>query len=779
MRLPKSVRNFYRLRLSTGVLIAMPALLLWLWSISVAQNSLTAFRRLSGEETALDAGLYQIRLHDLASQQLKSGAVTALASAQAAPAELPTFAFQIKNERLIEMLNPRRQPYVEGKLDYRGQRYKQTELRLRGSKHWHLLEAKKSLRVKLDKGKLIDGQREFNLNNSNDTVLFGPKLIFDIARQRGLLTTEADFAKVSINGLPLGVYTLSTPVDEMILRRARQIPANVYALDKLSADWRQAGRWEKLTAYQNKDSEAVLSSERADLSRLITMLQADDVTFSRFAHEELALKEFATLDALQLLFGSDDKQRGYALSYDPYRGLWRPIASEFEGFRSEKPEASQDPLFVKLAAMPDYLRLRSELLTELMRAEAAPDKIRGQGQALMARLLPDLEQDPNWKANRQLPAINGLYSQLMRPMSAERLELAFDSEMETYARRLARLEPFVNPSASRLRPVTEAVAEQVILGPGRIDVPVTRVFEPHQQVKVLPGTTFALSQGASLVFRGQVNFAGTAAEPIKMQPATEARWGGLVLQGQATAGSRLSHLQATHGTHPSWRAYQYPGMINLHDSHDIQLEAVYFSDNAGSDDLLHSAYITGLHARDVRLEKAHADAWDIEFSSGRLERVFAAEAGDDGIDLMASQLEIVDSALLGCAGNGISAGEESQIHVLSSLIADTGVGALAKNASHLSFTRSLLYRNQAGLEIYQKSPNYTGLSQIEAESLFAAGQQTPLILDEDSRRLVTLPVLAVGYQRAHSLEPLRRALGIKSWSELSAWISLRRREARL
>ncbi len=783
LQTPRWLKRFYRLRLSTGVLMSMPALLLVLWSVGAVDQSLTAFRKLSGETAALDPTLYQIALHDQLQHQLRAGSVSEISSAQAASASdaaLPEFAFEIKNERLIEMLNTRRQPFVEGKLDYQGKRYKQTELRLRGNKHWHLLEAKKSLRVKLDKGKLINGLREFNLNNSNDPVIFDQKLISDLAHQLGLLTPEADFAKVSINGMLLGVYTLSTPVDEMILRRARQIPANIYSLDKLSADWRSSGRWEKISAYQNKDAAAVSGNDRSDLQRLITMLQVDKTGFAEFAKEELALKDFAALDALQLLFGHDDKQRSYNLTFDPYRGQWRPIVFKFEGFRSEQIIPNRDPLFVKLAELPEYLQLRSDLINQLLAQQASPEKIRRQGELLMHKLLPELSLDPNWKANKQLPALNGLYSQMMRPMSPERLELAFEAELETYARRIALLKPFLNAPEQRVAGVAASikVPESVVLGPGRVQIPTTRVFNSETRVKILPGTDLVMGRGASLIFRGHVDFAGTDQAPIYITSDGSGRWGGLVLQGQQTAGSRLNYVYAFGGTHPTWRAFQYPGMINLHNSQNITLTGCRFGDNAGSDDLVHTVYVTDLKAENIWLEKAFSDAWDIEFSEGRLNKIVVVQAGDDGIDLMGSRLEMTNSALLAATHNGISAGEESRVQVSSSLIADTGVAALSKNASHLSFLRSLLYRNQSGLEIYQKASHYTGLSTIDAESLFAAGQQTPLILDEDSRRLPSLPSFETGYQTAHQLESLRQQLGLKSWSELPRWISQQRRAAR-
>ena len=61
-----------------------------------------------------------------------------------------------------------------------------------------------------------------------------------------------------------------------------------------------------------------------------------------------------------------------------------------------------------------------------------------------------------------------------------------------------------------------------------------------------------------------------------------------------------------------------------------------------------------------------------------------SRAGDEGLDLMASRIELSDSALLGCGGSGVSAGEETRVDIRDTLVAASKVGVLAKNASEVA-----------------------------------------------------------------------------------------------
>lgn len=315
----------------------------------------------------------------------------------------------------------------------------------------------------------------------------------------------------------------------------------------------------------------------------------------------------------------------------------------------------------------------------------------------------------------------------------------------------------------------------VVLGPGVVEVAATRVFEAHERVRVRAGTELRMGARASLVFLGPVAFEGTAHAPISIAPAAEhAPWGGLVLQGRATSGSSLSHVLATGGGAPEFRHVRYPGMLNLHDTGRIELRGVVLTDNVDSDDMLHASYVDDLLVEDSRIERAAADAWDLELSSAVLRRVTVIDAGDDAIDLMGTRAEVTGSVLIGMRGNGVSAGEESRASIQDTLIADALVGALAKNASELDLDGSLLYRTATGVRIYKRTVRYEGDSKVSADVLFVVDSKRAVQREDGAGIGLDVGRAQLGWPRHGALDHLRdNVLLLSDWEALPEWIARR------
>jgi len=273
-----------------------------------------------------------------------------------------------------------------------------------------------------------------------------------------------------------------------------------------------------------------------------------------------------------------------------------------------------------------------------------------------------------------------------------------------------------------------------------------------------------------------VTFAGDVNQPITVEGISGQSWGGIALQGPSTAGSSLEHVHVSGGTAPKWRLIPYPGMFNVHNTENITIRQCRFDNNQNSDDMFHAAYVQNLNVEDVYIEKAFSDAWDLEFTQGVMKRVHVFDSQDEAIDLMTSEIYISDSILVGSGGNGISAGENSQLTVRGSLLAKAKVGLLAKNASAVDISNSLLYGNRTGLEVYKRTVRYAGESRIQADVLFIVKsdkilkRKTQATHGLDLRRLQSrLP-----RQGSGELENLRNnVLELESWSELDDWLKQR------
>ena len=921
-------RRFYRIRPLSAVLLCLPGVLLCLWYAWNAYADFDRYSRSAGEDLSLTAEDFHISLFDVLRRDLRRF----LMPSPPDRSKLERFQFHMSSAQLDALeegakLESKR-PYVSAKLE-RGAELMDLELRLRGQQHWHLLGKKKSMKIRLPKGALLDGHRVFNLLSSPDPMMVGEQIILDLSRKQGVLTPEYSFARVKINGADLGVFHYEAQPDESVLRLNRRMPGSMYSGNlpgsvETGELWRDTKRWKKV-AWRNEAEQ----KDRGELKRLLDYIRSASVRdFAGFARREIDLEAFATFDALDVIFGvgEHDFRQNHKYYYDPYKGRWEPVAWDFQGFRHDPLFNRVDnPLLLRLKLVPEYLSLRNRIIYELLVSDCSVSAVRDRGMKIIRKLAPELAADPYWEAYKLLPRVDRFRRRMMRPMNLRRLALVFESEMTTFSQRHAflvnelqknplwlllgdrgesatavhllvdgragvrlvgfratwpaeckgtawqvlkeglpvtktstgdyaavsgllelhpgvKLIPRENPgrgrgevradmvpasypfliqsgcaptrieaegvhlatgSRIRSRPVVPGVQqrlpermlkpddvpklaagevsahlwllqpparESVRLGPGSVEIEETRVFESHQTVFIAAGTTLKMGKDASLIFHGPVAFQGTAREPIKVKSSREP-WGGIALQGPATAGSYLDHLQASGGKAPGSPTVPYPAMVNIHNTKNIAVRNCRFSQDAGADDVFHAAYIEGLSVEDTLVEDAASDAFDLEFVSGQMKRVRVHRAGDEGLDLMGSKLELVDSVFLGCAGNGISAGEETDLRVRDTLVAGSKVGALAKNASVVELSDSLLYRNEIGIRVYRRDVRFQGDSKVSSDVLFVVDSEKGVKRDDRSRDSLDLGRIQRRLPQAGVLDHLAKdVLVLNSWEELPAWM---------
>ncbi len=277
---------------------------------------------------------------------------------------------------------------------------------------------------------------------------------------------------------------------------------------------------------------------------------------------------------------------------------------------------------------------------------------------------------------------------------------------------------------------------QLTLGPGRVEVAETRVFGREDTVHVAAGTDLRLGEGAALIFHGRVELAGTRGRAITIRPLTPGKaHGGVVLHGRGTAGSRLRHVLIEGGAHPRHGAAAYTGVLNLVDTKDIVAHdlVVRGLPDSGAGELLHATYVDGLRLREVHLSRAPVDALDLEFVSADVRGLTVAAAGDDCLDLMGTTLRLDDSVLIACTNNGISAGEETALAAHGILVEGSRIGVLAKNASSVNLSRSLVYHTRIALKTNRKDAHYEGRSFIGAQDLAVVESETVFDADRGTR----------------------------------------------
>ena len=115
----------------------------------------------------------------------------------------------------------------------------------------------------------------------------------------------------------------------------------------------------------------------------------------------------------------------------------------------------------------------------------------------------------------------------------------------------------------------------------------------------------------------------------------------------------------------------------------------------------------------------------------------------------------------------------------STLVADTKAGVLAKNASEVWLTGSVLFRNDSGVRVYTKTTRYEGDSHVRASVLFVVDSHKQPVrrLDKGRDTLDQGRVLENLPQEGVIDHLLENVLALPVWSELPTWVDARKRQA--
>lgn len=965
-------RRLYRVRPLPALFLSLPGLLLINWYGWLSFAKLHSYKALSGETTPITAETYQIALHDTVTTDWRR--VFMPPAPEDDESTLQTFRLILDRAEWGELMDSAsirdNRPYVRGKVhDSKADGLPlEARIRLRGGRHWHLGGTQKSFKVKMDKGDLLVGSRVGNLLNDPTPMVVGEQLILDIAREAGILTPNAHFARVKINTKDLGVYHYEAGADESMLRSAKRIPGSIYSGElpgsvPTSALWASHDLWTKVSSRTDDEAEKL---DFTELTHFLEHFREDNAAqFVEFAERDLDLEKFALMDMLDVAFGGDqhDFRENHKYYLDPYRGRWEPIAWNFRGFQSDRHfNIVDNPILLRLKFLPGYLTLRNRLLYEFLTTEGNPSQVHVRASKLLKQLAPELKSDAYFDAYHQLPRVDTFHRRMVRPMTLKRLSLVAESELVTYTQRHAQLlseleknplyaqigqsEPALTssgdaatrgngfatelklvvdgetganlrritfePSADNgeadcfsvapvlqrrapngtltveptlgtkgelllpadlslppavqiiaherpnprrgdirgvsapaayefvllsqcrvtnvmlearhaatgarilARPLTDAIEArlpkayaavesvprfavgdvsphpwsfptasegEIVLGPGDVDIDKTRVFSERERVIIEPGTHLRMGANASLVFLGMVKFRGTTDAPVVVSGASKAPWGGIAIQGAAATGSRLRHVIVKGGTEPKYRSVSYPAMVNIHSTSDIDLENCQFGAHSGETDAVHVVYVQNLRIADTEIRQVGGDAIDLEFTQAKIKRLRVVDAGDDGLDLMGSEVDLSDSILIGLKGNGVSAGEESNVTIRNSIVAESRIGVQAKNASTVTLSGTLMLSNDIGVRTYQKTVRYAGDSRVAANVLYVVDARKHAVKrkdrdDElDEGRLDEGRVLQALPRRGDLEHVLENVVQLQSWEELPAWVSRTQKES--
>ena len=249
------------------------------------------------------------------------------------------------------------------------------------------------------------------------------------------------------------------------------------------------------------------------------------------------------------------------------------------------------------------------------------------------------------------------------------------------------------------------LANKKIILSGIINVDKTTVY--RNIVEINPGTTFYINKGASIIFKKRLIALGTKEQPISFLKGGTGAWGTIALQGDGTKNSILENIFFNGGSGDISNNTKYTATLSVQDTKNIIIKNINMKNNQDFDDMLHIVYVDNITLDNLYIEDSFMDAIDIDMSKNvEMKNIRIKNSGNDGIDLMESDVIISNAKIYNSKDKAVSVGENSYLILNNSLFSKNNIAVATKDRSFSFILNSDLIKNNTSLTNYKKNWQY-------------------------------------------------------------------------
>ena len=270
-------------------------------------------------------------------------------------------------------------------------------------------------------------------------------------------------------------------------------------------------------------------------------------------------------------------------------------------------------------------------------------------------------------------------------------------------------------------------------------------------VVLQPGTHLSFSPNAYLIINGSLLSKGTENSPVVMD-ASNGYWKGLYVFN-ASKKSILDHTKISNLSALEDGILQLTGAITFYNS-EVDLNNVVISDIIAEDaiNIVHSKY----SMNKISILDAASDAFDSDFSDGKITDSSFKNIAGDGIDFSGSKATIKNVNISSIGDKGISAGEQSTILISNVSIENVVSGVVSKDNSNVILENSKITNFQSyGVMSFIKKDFYANSSSVIVKNSAIDGQnafmrQQGTLIEVDS---LPIPQQEFNVKRLYDSQP--------------------------
>ena len=227
------------------------------------------------------------------------------------------------------------------------------------------------------------------------------------------------------------------------------------------------------------------------------------------------------------------------------------------------------------------------------------------------------------------------------------------------------------------------------------------------------GAKVALDNESAIISYGAVYAQGSADKPVELFTKDGSGQGLQVIQAARASLLNQVIFRGLRNLHKE--NWMLTGAVTFYES-AVQLEACRFLDNQSEDAL--NLVRSEFQMNHCLVQNTTSDGLDADFCKGTISESQFIHTTNDGVDFSGSIITLNNVLMQNCGDKGLSAGEASDITLLTAEIKNCNIGIASKDQSTVHGRRLIIEDCAQALVAFQKKPEY-GPAMLLVEGLEA------------------------------------------------------------
>lgn len=267
----------------------------------------------------------------------------------------------------------------------------------------------------------------------------------------------------------------------------------------------------------------------------------------------------------------------------------------------------------------------------------------------------------------------------------------------------------------------------LILKSGEYRISEHLIIPRGYKVMIEKGVQMNITNHAAFISYSNVEISGTADDPVVIKSSDGTANGFSVFQ--APGHSIVEHTVFDRLNTVNIDGWKLTGAVNFYES-DVDFYYSTFQNNLCEDGLniIRSEFLID----QCKVYNTFADALDVDFGTGIIKNTEFKYLSNDGIDVSGSNVKVYHCTISNSNDKGVSAGENSIVHLENTNVSGSVIGFASKDLSKVFARNCTIEDCNYGITVFKKKPEF-GSASLEAYNLIMKNVSTEFLLEQGSR----------------------------------------------